>query len=408
MGDPNTEEAMRGKEDSTTVGSGSKEAIINSYLSVSDKTQMNLKETEAMDWGAVKEDLMRSNLEEKPGDDFAKLSVDGSASGHFGRAPGPSPSLLAALHSLGEHSDHMLLPHSLHQIAEAYFLEEDYPWAVQFLRLERLYHERLLSNLASLQKEWESQWRADAHAKSSTPAKTECSDTESKRMDSLSHICRTHQRPTRSMEKDGVDLALKHSPKQVTEHSGMVQKTSSRTQVKTMERTEDSPQPRTEPQEEEEEEEEDEEEEDEGLIEELQEDAGGEPVYGEELAKLIEVEEMSPPNGLVSILKRRAALEEDGPAKCSPSRSSYKRRVRFRETDDALDSDEVGGASCLIFLLLCLVTVVISMGGTALYCVLSGAYSNVCTDFSQNIDFYFGPVRRSMDTITHWFTPSTS
>uniref|UniRef100_A0A8B9RCD1 Consortin, connexin sorting protein b n=1 Tax=Astyanax mexicanus TaxID=7994 RepID=A0A8B9RCD1_ASTMX len=390
MGDLKTQEATREKEDSTTVWSGSKEATIN--LSVSEKSQNKQKETEAMDWGAVKEDR------------------EENSAGNVCRAPGPSPSLLAALHSLGEHSDYMLLPHSLHQIAEAYFLEEDYPWAVQFLSLERLYHERLLSNLASLQKEWESQWKSDADAKSSTPLKTKCTDTESKCMYSLSYICRTHQRPTRSAEKDVVDLPLKQSLKQMTEHSGTVQETSIRNPVRTEEQTENSLQPQSEEQEEEEDEEEEEEEEellnDDGLIEELQEDAGEEPVYRKERDKLIQVKEMFPPNGLVSILKRRAGLEEDDSANCSPSRSSDKRKVRFRETDD--DNDEVGGASCLIFLLLCLVTVVISMGGTALYCVVSGAYSNVCTDFSQNIDFYFGPVRRSMVSITHWFTPSTS
>lgn len=55
--------------------------------------------------------------------------------------------------------------------------------------------------------------------------------------------------------------------------------------------------------------------------------------------------------------------------------------------------DEVGGDSCLILLLLCLVTVVISVGGTALYCTLVGTYSNICTDFAQNVDFYVTSVR---------------
>lgn len=31
-------------------------------------------------------------------------------------APGPSPAFLAALTSLSEHADHMLLPQSLHQV----------------------------------------------------------------------------------------------------------------------------------------------------------------------------------------------------------------------------------------------------------------------------------------------------
>ncbi|KAL6486057.1 hypothetical protein MHYP_G00054490 [Metynnis hypsauchen] len=407
MGDPKTEEATR-------VCSESTDAIVNPYLSVSDENQNRLKENEPAAWGAVKQDMMSNNPEEKPENDTTKLSLDGS---HFCRAPGPSPSLLAALRSLGEHSDYMLLPHSLHQIAEAYFLEEDYPWAVQFLRLERLYHERLLSNLASLQQEWESQWKADAQAKDNKPVKTNGTDAESKCMDSLSHICRTHQRPNGTMEKEVVDLMLKNSPKQVTVDRTKVQEMTNRTSAK----TNDALQPQTEPQEGEDEGEREEEEEedieevlkDEGLMEEIQEEeeedeARGEPLHGEELAKLIEVEEMFPSNGLVSILKKKVCREEDDPANRSPSRSSFKRKVRFIETEDGLDNDEVGGASCLVFLLLCLVTVVISMGGTAVYCLLGGAYSNVCADFSQNMDFYFGPVWRGVDTITHWFSPSSS
>ncbi|KAI3363623.1 hypothetical protein L3Q82_001260 [Scortum barcoo] len=39
--------------------------------------------------------------------------------------PGPSPELLASLQSLRENSDYTLLPHSLHQIAEAYSLKGD-------------------------------------------------------------------------------------------------------------------------------------------------------------------------------------------------------------------------------------------------------------------------------------------
>lgn len=53
----------------------------------------------------------------------------------------------------------------------------------------------------------------------------------------------------------------------------------------------------------------------------------------------------------------------------------------------------MAGDSCLILLLLCLVTVVISIGGTALYCTLVGTYSNICTDFTHNVDFYVTNVR---------------
>lgn len=64
--------------------------------------------------------------------------------------------------------------------------------------------------------------------------------------------------------------------------------------------------------------------------------------------------------------------------------------------------DEVGGDSCLILLLLCLVTVVISIGGTALYCTLVGSYSSICTDFTHNADFYIGNVRGFLAGLRRW------
>lgn len=65
-------------------------------------------------------------------------------------------------------------------------------------------------------------------------------------------------------------------------------------------------------------------------------------------------------------------------------------------------TDEVGGDSCLILLLLCLVTVVISVGGTALYCTLLDTYSNICTDFTHNVDFYVMNVRRLVEGLGRW------
>lgn len=67
-----------------------------------------------------------------------------------------------------------------------------------------------------------------------------------------------------------------------------------------------------------------------------------------------------------------------------------------------LISDEVRGDSCLILLLLCLVTVVISVGGTALYCTLVGSYSNICTDFTHNVDFYMANVRGFLAGLRRW------
>lgn len=71
-------------------------------------------------------------------------------------------------------------------------------------------------------------------------------------------------------------------------------------------------------------------------------------------------------------------------------------------------TDDLGEDSCLFFLVLCLVTVVISMGSTMLYCFLGGAYSSICADFSHNTDFFFGFVRRAVDSLTHWFIPASS
>lgn len=67
--------------------------------------------------------------------------------------------------------------------------------------------------------------------------------------------------------------------------------------------------------------------------------------------------------------------------------------------------DVGGGDSCLLLFLLCLVTVVISLGGTALYCALGDAQSSVCQDFSRNAEFYMGQLRRGISHIQHWFTP---
>lgn len=67
-------------------------------------------------------------------------------------------------------------------------------------------------------------------------------------------------------------------------------------------------------------------------------------------------------------------------------------------------ADVGGGDSCLLLFLLCLVTVVISLGGTALYCALGDAHSSVCRDFSRNADFYVGQIQRGISHIQHWFS----
>ncbi|XP_035008849.2 consortin isoform X1 [Hippoglossus stenolepis] len=128
------------------------------------------------------------------------------------------------------------------------------------------------------------------------------------------------------------------------------------------------------------------------------------------MAKLITVEEMSPASGLVSILKKRSVCVDNVSVSSSseprPDNPTAKRRVRFRVPDDE-EQDVGGGDSCLLLFLLCLVTVVISVGGTALYCALGDSHSSVCQDFSRNADFYFGQIQRGITHIQHWFTPGS-
>ncbi|XP_051235147.1 consortin isoform X1 [Dicentrarchus labrax] len=131
----------------------------------------------------------------------------------------------------------------------------------------------------------------------------------------------------------------------------------------------------------------------------------------DDMAKLITVEEMSPASGLVSILKKRSVCVDNmsvsGSSEPRPNKLPAKRRVRFRVPDDGYEQDVGGGDSCLLLFLLCLVTVVISVGGTALYCALGDAHSSVCQDFSRNADFYIGQIQRGISHIQHWFTPGS-
>lgn len=79
-----------------------------------------------------------------------------------------------------------------------------------------------------------------------------------------------------------------------------------------------------------------------------------------------------------------------------------KRRVRFQEIDDSLDQDEVGGGSCILLILLCIATVFLSVGGTALYCSFGDMESPVCTDFAANVDFYYTKLLQGMAELKHW------
>ncbi|XP_029532187.1 consortin-like [Oncorhynchus nerka] len=350
-----------------------------------------------------------------------------SGSGH----PGPSPDLLASLQSLGEHNDHTLLPQSLHQIAEAYSLDEDYQWAVQFLQLEKLYHERLLSNLAALQEDWESQWRErNRVAVSTSPAET--NSTGQEHIEMLSQICRTHQRPMLSAKMSMADTVLKDShntrgqcdgreKERSPSHHGKVRVNNpvrqSEEDVKETTSTgafpdmaeeeggEEGERGKEELEEEEQgvDEEEVFEESPEEEVQVVEWPSGVPQASAEDLDKLSQVEESSSADGLVSILKRsRASLDGLPPEGPDAAKHNSKRKVHFSQPEDGMEPDEVGGDSCLILLLLCLVTVVISLGGTALYCTLADTYSSICIDFSHNIDFYVVHVQRFLDRFSHW------
>lgn len=354
-----------------------------------------------------------------------------SATGSVSRdeLPGLSPELVASLQSLRENSDDTLLPHSLHQIAEAFSLKEDYQWAIQFLQLEKLYHERLLSNLAALQENWESQWKEKKSDESCLPDETD--GIGQKHIETLSQICRTHHRPSTCVEENTLNATLKdiqsknetlqpchdkvYEPETTHQDEEKEPSMNSETELSS---------PQTEHQEEEEEEEEREEEEEEeetheeGQEVEEQEEpceetpeeevkvewpSGVPQASDKDLAKLSDTEGSSSPDGLVSILKRRrASLDGLPPESEIATKQNSKRKVRFSEPEDGIEQDEVGGDSCLILLLLCLVTVVISIGGTALYCTLVDTYSNICTDFTHNVDFYIMNMRRFFEGLGRW------
>lgn len=53
---------------------------------------------------------------------------------------------------------------------------------------------------------------------------------------------------------------------------------------------------------------------------------------------------MFPSNGLVSILKKRVRIKETENA--TPQKDSTKRKVRFREPDDAFDQGTVSSHFC--------------------------------------------------------------
>ncbi|XP_069708525.1 consortin [Phaenicophaeus curvirostris] len=120
----------------------------------------------------------------------------------------------------------------------------------------------------------------------------------------------------------------------------------------------------------------------------------------DELARRIEIAEIAPAEGLVSILKKRD--DREGKTIAQVQQRQTKRRVRFQEMEDTLDQDEVAGGSCILLILLCIATVFLSIGGTALYCTFGDMESPMCTDFADNMDFYYTQILQRMEEIKHW------
>ncbi|XP_052009125.1 consortin [Xyrauchen texanus] len=464
------------------------------------------------------------------------VSPEGPPHSETGSPRGFSRSVAVSLQELGEQGDHPLLPQYLHQIAESFIRDEDYERAVRFIQLERLYHERLLSNLVAIQEQWERRWSLVGQCQDGVEDRE--SDLDAEHLDKLRHICRTHRQPVWSVEKcevvskvqrnsvnsdrlggednlntqvllcsSGMVMEEHHTYETVTQPddgsittppSQQSEQQHDHTPVPDMPTSSSSAvmgsssSPAYEDAREREErvsvvashqdatpqterlpselpmdtansgpvmegtgdivdtgqdvvetvthtEEEGRGEEEEVVEEVLKLEKGGEdqePLdqavhennpeldleeYGngvetlemtnvstlDDMARRIQVEEINPAAGLVSILKRSVSLEGADSSTHDAPKPVSKRKVRFREPEEGLDHDEVGGDSWLLLLLLCLATVVISVGGTALYCTFGDAQSSVCTDFSNNMDFYISRVQRGMDELKHWLSPSS-
>ncbi|XP_014849165.1 PREDICTED: consortin-like isoform X2 [Poecilia mexicana] len=304
------------------------------------------------------------------------------------------------------------------------FISFNYQWAIQFLQLEKLYHERLLSNLTTLQEKWESEFNEKEDGESWVPREED--SVSQKHIEKLSHICRTHHRPSFSTDQKNLNTAFidsqigtealqsRHSKANKPEktQSMMSQSDLSSLQREEEEERQDKGEEAFEEGQEVEAEEhvthgEDTPEEEEVKVEWP---AGVAQASDKDLAKLSIAEGSSSPDGLVSILKRRRASLDGLPppsAATTTDKQMSKRKVRFSEPEDGVDQDDVGGDSCLILLLLCLVTVVISIGGTAFYCTLVDTYSNICTDFAQNVDFYVTNARGFLEGLGQWLPLQT-
>ncbi|XP_051868538.1 consortin [Pristis pectinata] len=98
--------------------------------------------------------------------------------------------LLNCIQKATELNDCSTLPHLLHQTAEIYFDEEEYEKAIQFIQLEKLYHQKLLTNLTAIQEHWEVKQKA-AMARETSEGKT-VKSLDNDRIRKLTEICASH------------------------------------------------------------------------------------------------------------------------------------------------------------------------------------------------------------------------
>ncbi|XP_067844733.1 consortin isoform X2 [Heptranchias perlo] len=111
-------------------------------------------------------------------------------------------SLLNCIQRGTELNDSSTLPHHLHQIAEIYFDEEEYEKAIQFIQLEKLYHQKLLANLATIQEHWEVKQKAAITGKSSEGRSVKALDND--KIEKLTELCASHCRPNVPVDKISV------------------------------------------------------------------------------------------------------------------------------------------------------------------------------------------------------------
>uniref|UniRef100_A0A087XA50 Consortin, connexin sorting protein b n=1 Tax=Poecilia formosa TaxID=48698 RepID=A0A087XA50_POEFO len=345
----------------------------------------------------------------------------------------PSLELLASLQALGENDDYTLLPQSLHKIAETCSLRQTSQDAVQGL-VEKVYENVLLddSNWLTLGLNFTSTKtnQREDQRKIKLQTKSVSSNTF---LWKRKHIIFIKYQPSFSTDQKNLNTAFidsqigtealqsRHSKANKPEKtqsmmsqsdlSSLQREEEEERQDKGEEALEEGQEVEAEEQEVEAEEHvthgEDTPEEEEVKVEWP---AGVAQASDKDLAKLSIAEGSSSPDGLVSILKRRRASLDGLPppsAATTTDKQMSKRKVRFSEPEDGVDQDDVGGDSCLILLLLCLVTVVISIGGTAFYCTLVDTYSNICTDFAQNVDFYVTNARGFLEGLGQWLPLQT-